>query len=232
MSVYYNKNKIIFDHVARPSDARTSKCQGGTDPRFPAGNSPIWWWFWGKISPHGELNGAKSVPVGFRGGGSGVPPLVLVPRGDPIIINLCSMFGFLVAISSWWITCGECMNNMIVSMLLWTMQQAIMDKWLLFAFELLDICCCLCKWFAVIYIIDAGTGMGQKFSSWPFTGKGLGRICSREDGFGAVTSYGEFPIDTPTRSQDLMDTCNLPPIAVTKKTQLFLIKSSHLVSSL
>jgi len=54
----------------------------------------------GQNLSHGELNGAKFVPVGFRGAGSGVPPPVPVPRGDPIIINLCSMFGLLVVISS------------------------------------------------------------------------------------------------------------------------------------
>jgi len=82
------------------SPSLESKCQWGTDPRFPAGEFPYLVMGLGKISPHGELNGAKSVPVGFCGGGSGVPPPVPVPRGEPIVINLCSMFGFLVAISS------------------------------------------------------------------------------------------------------------------------------------
>jgi hypothetical protein len=36
----------------------------GPDPRFPAGNSSIKGWGWGRFSPRGDVNGEKSSPDG------------------------------------------------------------------------------------------------------------------------------------------------------------------------
>ena len=88
-----------------------------------------------------------------------------------------------------------------------------MDKWLLFACELLYICYCLCKWFAIVYIINAGTGSPRGFNpergrrwirSSPRDPWRDGGICPRGDGFGAVTSDGEFAVDILTHTASFL----------------------------